>query len=60
MKKIFSFFIEAREELNKVSWPSWDSVSRSTWIVFVGVFIFTLFIYFVDLLVNYLMGLILS
>ena len=60
MKNMFSFFVEAREELNKVSWPSWETVSRSAGIVFVSVVIFTLFIYFVDILINYLMGLILS
>ncbi len=48
MKKIWTFLTEARAELRKATWPSWDEVSRSTLVVFVTVIIFAVLIYVVD------------
>ena len=48
MKRFIQFLKEARAELRKVSWPTWDDVTRSTVVVFVTVVLFTLFVYFVD------------
>ena len=48
MKRFIQFLKEARAELRKVSWPTWDDVTRSTVVVFVTVVRFTLFVYFVD------------
>lgn len=48
MKKLFRFLKEAKAELKKVSWPSWNEVTQSTTVVFVVVIIFTVFIYLVD------------
>ena len=48
MKKIWTFLTEARAELRKATWPSWDEVSRSTIVVFVTVIIFAVLIYAVD------------
>lgn len=48
MKKMFQFLKEAKAELKKVSWPSWDDVTRSTTVVFISVIIFTIFIYLTD------------
>ncbi len=56
MKKMVQFLKEARAELRKVTWPTWDDVTRSTVVVFVTVIIFTLFIYFVDDAVNFVIG----
>ena len=48
MGKLFQFLKEARAELKKVSWPTWDEVTRSTVVVFVTVILFTAFIYGLD------------
>lgn len=48
MKRIWQFLTEARAELRKATWPSWDEVSRSTMVVFVTVIVFAFVIYIVD------------
>ncbi|MBS0618609.1 MAG: preprotein translocase subunit SecE [Spirochaetes bacterium] len=48
MKRIWQFLVEARAELKKATWPSWDEVSRSTIVVFITVIIFAVMIYLVD------------
>jgi len=48
MKKMIAFLKEARAELKKITWPTWDTVSSSTIVVFIAVIIFTLFIYLLD------------
>lgn len=48
MKKIWQFLVEARTELRKATWPSWDDVSRSTLVVFVTVIIFAVMVAAVD------------
>lgn len=48
MKTIIRFLKEARAELKRVSWPSWNDVTRSTWVVLVTIVFFALFIYFSD------------
>ncbi|MDH5720902.1 MAG: preprotein translocase subunit SecE [Spirochaetia bacterium] len=53
MKKMFRFIKEARGELKKVSWPTWEDVSRSTVVVFITVIIFTVLIYFSDEAISY-------
>ena len=54
MKRIFLFIKEAREELRKVTWPTWDDITRSTFVVFVTVVIFTLFIFSMDNILDYI------
>lgn len=48
MKNILRFFKEARAELKRVSWPSWNDVTRSTWVVLITIIFFTLFIFLAD------------
>lgn len=48
MKKIWQFLVEARAELRKATWPSWDEVSRSTIVVFATVIVFAVMVYLVD------------
>jgi preprotein translocase subunit SecE len=48
MKKIWQFLVEARAELRKATWPTWDEVSRSTMVVFATVIIFAFMVYLVD------------
>lgn len=52
MKRLWNFLKEAREELKKVTWPTWDDVTRSTVVVFIAVILFTLFIYGADELIS--------
>lgn len=48
MKRIWQFLVEARAELRKATWPSWDDVTRSTLVVFATVVIFAVLISAVD------------
>ena len=33
MSKVVSFFNDVKLELNKVSWPTWDDLKSSTYVV---------------------------
>ncbi len=57
---IFKFLKEARSELKKVTWPTWDDITRSTVVVFFMVILFTIFLYFVDKLVDSVLSSILT
>ena len=55
MKKLFNFLKEARAELRKVTWPSWEDINRSTVVVFATVVVLTFFVYFADKAVSYVL-----
>jgi preprotein translocase SecE subunit len=42
------FITETRDELNKVSFPSWDDVKSTTFIVILNVIFFAVFLFLVD------------
>jgi preprotein translocase subunit SecE len=47
--KISNYFRETRDELvNKVSWPTWEELRESTWIVLVASLLFALVIWALD------------
>ena len=47
--KINNYFRETRDELvNKVSWPTWEELRESTWIVLVASLLFDLVIWGLD------------
>ncbi len=47
--RINNYFRETRDELlNKVSWPSWEDLRESTWIVLIASLIFALIIWALD------------
>lgn len=47
--RINNYFRETRDELlNKVTWPSWEDLRESTWIVLVASLIFALIIWALD------------
>lgn len=52
MKKMITFLKEARAELKKVTWPTWEDVSSSTIVVFIAVIVFTLFIFLLDKVIS--------
>jgi preprotein translocase subunit SecE len=48
-ERIGNYFRETRDELlNKVSWPSWNELTESTWIVLVASILFALVIWSMD------------
>jgi preprotein translocase subunit SecE len=59
VKKIINFVFEAKDELSKVSWPSKDEVTRFTVVTVVTLFIFSVFLWAVDIglmaIVNFVM-----
>ena len=48
MKKVIQFVTEAKEELNKVTWPDRDEVTRFTVVVIITAMIIALFLWLVD------------
>jgi len=48
-ERIGNYFRETRDELlNKVSWPSWNELTESTWIVLIASILFALVIWIMD------------
>jgi len=47
-----SFIEEVVIESKKITWPSWDDLKASTWVVIVAVFFITLFIFLVDWIIR--------
>jgi len=55
MKRLWQFLKESRAELRKVSWPTWEDINRSTIVVLVTVIVATLFIFFSDKAISFVM-----
>jgi preprotein translocase subunit SecE len=47
--KIKTFFIEVNAEVRKVTWPTFKEVRDTTIVVIIAVFLFGVFLYFVDM-----------
>ena len=54
--KLATFLSEVRTELKKSTWPSWNEVKGTTVVVIVTSFIFAVFLWIVDLLVQRVVG----
>jgi len=52
IKKFQQFGSDVKYEMSKVSWPDWDSLKGSTYVVLVLSFILTLFLFIVDLFLS--------
>ena len=52
IKKFQQFGSDVRYEMSKVSWPDWDSLRGSTYVVLILSFILTLFLFIVDLFLS--------
>ena len=50
MTRLTNFFNEVKFEMGKVSWPSWDELKNSTYIVLNLSLILIIFLFFVDLI----------
>ena len=59
MSKVVSFFNDVKLELNKVSWPTWDDLKSSTYVVLNLSLILILFLFFVDLILSKILSYIL-
>ena len=59
MNKIKIFFSEVKFEMKKVSWPNWDELKGSTYIVLSLSLILILFLFFVDFLLSKVLNFIL-
>jgi preprotein translocase subunit SecE len=48
VQQLRTFVEEVVVESKKVTWPSWEDLKASTWVVIVACFIITVFIFIVD------------
>jgi len=52
IKKIQDFFESVQLEMHKVSWPSWDELKGSTYVVLNLSLLLAIFLFLVDLILN--------
>ena len=58
-KKLQQFLAAVNFEMNKVSWPNWDELKGSTYIVLSLSLILILFLFFVDFILSKVLNFIL-
>jgi len=54
--KVVNFIGDVKQELNKVDWTSKDELKSYTKIVLVSIFVFGMFVYFIDLFIQSFLG----
>ncbi len=59
IKKIRNFFQEVQFEMKKVSWPTWDELRGSTYVVLSFSVLVAVFLFLVDLILNKILSIIL-
>ena len=59
MNRIKIFFAEVSVEMKKVSWPKWDELKGSTWVVVSFSIIISAFLFFIDRILSTVMQVIL-
>jgi preprotein translocase subunit SecE len=52
IKKVQQFGLDVKYEMSKVSWPDWDSLRGSTYVVLILSLILTVFLFIVDLFLS--------
>ena len=52
MTRLVNFINEVKFEMNKVSWPTWDELKSSTYVVLNLSLILIVFLFFVDLILT--------
>jgi preprotein translocase subunit SecE len=55
-QKIAGFLIDVKVEMSKVSWPTREELMNSTVIVTIVTIVFTLFIFFADIIFSKIIG----
>ena len=48
IEKVKNFFIDVRFEMSKVSWPTWEELKSSTYVVLALSLILIIFLFIVD------------
>ena len=59
VKKIQNFLNDVRFELSKVSWPTWDELKSSTYVVLTLSLILILFLFVVDFILAKILNIVL-
>ena len=59
VKKLQQFLADVKFEMSKVSWPSWDELKSSTYIVLGLSFVLILFLFSVDFLLSKIINIVL-
>ena len=59
VKKIQNFLNDVRFELSKVSWPTWEELKSSTYVVLTLSFILILFLFVVDFILAKILNIVL-
>jgi preprotein translocase subunit SecE len=59
MNRIKNFFSEVSIEMKKVSWPKWDELKGSTWVVVSFSIIISAFLFFIDRILSTVMQVVL-
>jgi len=59
MNKITQIFSDVKFEMNKVSWPKWDELKGSTFVVISFSIMVSVFLFFIDRILATLMQVIL-
>ena len=52
IKKVQSYFDSVRVEMKKVSWPTWEELKGSTYVVLSLSLLLAVFLFFVDMILN--------
>jgi preprotein translocase subunit SecE len=52
MTRLINFINQVKFEMNKVSWPTWDELKSSTYVVVNLSLILIVFLFFVDLILT--------
>ena len=52
IKKVQQFGYDVKYEMSKVSWPDWDSLKGSTYVVLILSLILTVFLFIVDFILS--------
>ena len=59
VNKIQQFFADVKLEMSKVSWPTWEELKGSTYVVLFLSLILIVFLFFVDFLLGKILNIIL-
>ena len=59
IRKLKTFISDVDLEMNKVSWPTWDELRGSTYVVIILTLILGLYLFFADLLLSKILSVLL-
>tara|TARA_B000000557_G_C20806013_1_gene457704 strand:- start:2441 stop:2623 length:183 start_codon:yes stop_codon:yes gene_type:complete len=59
IKKLQQFLTDVQFEMNKVSWPNWDELKSSTYVVLSLSLILIIFLFFIDFILSKILNIIL-